>query len=144
MNKSCQFPFTGLILSCLFIISCATPEPTSRGSRPNHESSAPAYVTDEVLARKIQRLEAELVTKPNDTIKLVQLAGMYIDLNDNKNALLTLEKVKALNYQTTPKVYASLGQLYNKGGEFIKASENYKLFRMLVKDNASVFHKNSE
>jgi len=127
--------------SVLLLISCATPEPTSRGSRPHHDSTAPDYVTDEQLGREIESLQEQVLKNSNDTLALIKLAGIYIDLKDNTNAIKTLEKLKALEFTSNPKVYASLGQLYDKEGEYGKARENYILFKGLVKSNASLVSK---
>jgi outer membrane protein OmpA-like peptidoglycan-associated protein/tetratricopeptide (TPR) repeat protein len=127
-----------LVIAYLLVISCATSEPTSRGSRPTHDSAAPEYITDEQLEKEIQILENHLVENPNDTDKIVKLASIFIDLKDKKNAIRTLERLKALNYRSNPKVYASLGQLYDKEGEFSEARVNYTLFRELTIDNPSL------
>lgn len=130
-------PVVGIIL----FTHCASPAPATRGSRPKHATTAPAYKIDEQLLREIHEIEQDLLESPHNTDLLVQLAGLYMDVGDGDNALRIMEQLKALNYTATPQVYSSLGKLYDDRGEYKLAKENYTLFKELVKDNNDLLTK---
>ena len=132
------------IVLFLCLGSCGTTEPLPQGKLPPTQTSSPQYVSDEKLQEEIVQLEADLLDSPDDTEKLLRLSSLYVELKSSEKAIVTLERLKELNYKNEPKAYATLAQLYHAKDDYRYALENYKLFKSLLDPNSHLQSKADE
>lgn len=146
LNNKIFFKAWLTLLVVNILMSCSTnPEPTApRGKLPDIKTDSPRYTTDQQIISEIKDVKKKLLKKPNDTDLLLQLASLQIEVDQSESAIENLEKLKSLNYTGEPKIYASLGKLYDQKEEYKKARENYLLFQHKIEDNPGLWERTNK